>query len=264
MNSPAVRYHIRFATLDDTAAVIGLRHHAERWLQDAGIEQWTVRSTGERVIRAAIEAGTTFVITTGAGDIVGSLALDVADMDFWTAPEAAEPALYLYKFMIQSDRRGRGLGDVLLDWCCARAEALGGKVLRLDCWRTNTGLHRYYERRGFSPVDVRSAPGRQSGALFQRDVKVRTASDDGALVLIDDTLPFVVPDQRQRFDRYDETGEAQIWQNASDLVAGLRNQPVPSPDWIAAYDQVSRLLARRADEVRQAGGMYYRVLDGNG
>lgn len=262
MATPPVEYHIRFATSADTDAIIGLRHHAESWLKNVGIEQWTVRSTGERNIRDAVRAGTTYVITTGAGDIVASLALDAADLDFWNPAEAAEPALYLYKFMIRSDRRGRGLGDVLLDWCCGRAELVGARWLRLDCWRSNTRLHEYYQRRGFEPVDVRTAPGRQSGALFQRDVTTRTAVDDLGTKLVDHTLPFAIPARPESFDRYDPNGEARIWQEASDAVMGLTRRPLPDPAWAAALEHAARELERRGREVRQAAGMYYRPLVG--
>lgn len=181
-------YRIRHVTPDDTDDVIGLRVHAETWLRQAGIEQWTVRATGERNIRHSIEAGTAYVVTTEPGDIVGSLTLDVADPAFWTPAEMAQPALYLYKLMILTGWRGTGLGDLLLDWCCARAESAGARHLRLDCWRTNAGLHRYYRDRGFRWVDVRYAPGRQSGALFERAVEVRTAANDGAARLTDATM----------------------------------------------------------------------------
>jgi len=180
-------YHIRHATSDDTNDVIGLRVHAETWLRQAGIEQWTVRATGERNIRHSIESDTAYVITTVTGEVVGSLTLDAADPAFWTPSEVADPALYLYKFMILTRWRGTGLGDVLLDWCCARAEMSGALYLRLDCWRTNAGLHRYYRDRGFRWVDMRYAPGRQSGALFERAAGVRTAAPDGMPRLIDAT-----------------------------------------------------------------------------
>lgn len=262
MIDPIPQYRIRYATNQDVSAVIGLRAHAEMWLHAAGIDQWTVRSTGERNIRDSIAAGTTYVVTTGAGDVIGSLAMDAADLDFWTPAEAAQPAMYLYKFMIGSDRRGSGLGEVLLDWCCARAELLGARWLRLDCWRTNAALHRYYLRRGFRHVATRQAPGRQSGALFERPVDTRTAANPPKVNLIDETVPLFERPKPVGTDRYDPIGEAAIWQEASNVVEGMRHQPLPSPDWSAALDQAARTLDCRARAIRQAQGMYYRVIDG--
>lgn len=254
-----IDYHIRYARPADVEHVIRLRAHAENWLRTAGIEQWTVSATGERNIREAIQAGTTYVVTTGAGDIVASLTLGTADLDFWTPAEAAQPALYLYKFMIRSDRRGGGLGDALLDWCCDRADMVGALWLRCDCWRSNTKLHDFYLRRGFRQVDVREAPGRKSGALFERPAETRLAPAQDRFRLIDDTM---APQLLPGVDRYDPTGEAAVWQEAANLVDQMRHQPMPSPEWSAALEHVSRTLEVRGREIRQAQGMYYRPLDG--
>ncbi|MEU1986124.1 hypothetical protein [Nocardia sp. NPDC019395] len=63
-------------------------------------------------------------------------------------------------------------------------------------------------------------------------------------------------------DRYDPTGEAAIWQKASSLVSELRT-PELSDDWNAAIEQAARVLENEARGIRQAGGMYYRVISGN-
>ena len=171
----AQTYRIRPAEPADLDDVIELRRYAEEWLAAAGIEQWTSSSTGDRVIREHFEDGRTYVVDDQDGHVVASLALGSGDPDFWTPEELADPAMYLYKLIIGPAARGTGLGDVLLDWACYKAEMYRCLWLRLDCHRTNTGLHRYYLERGFHQVDVRSAPGRQSGALFERFTETRKA-----------------------------------------------------------------------------------------
>jgi GNAT superfamily N-acetyltransferase len=180
-------YEIRAAGTDDMDAVLGLRRHAEEWLKSAGIQQWTASAYGVRVIRSWIDAGSTFVVAGPGGEVIGSLALDAGDPDFWTEDELRAPALYLYKFIIRSDHRGTGLGDVLLDWAGYRTELSGGLWLRLDCWRDNVGLHNYYLRRGFQHLTTRTHPVRRSGALFERPAELRLARDASAR-LIDRTL----------------------------------------------------------------------------
>ncbi len=101
--------------------------------------------------------------------------------------ERSQPALHLYKFIIRSDHRGTGLGDVLLDWACHRAELAGSLWLRLDCWRDNIRLHDYYLRRGFRYLETRTHPVRMSGAMFERPANVRLATD-AHVRLIDRTL----------------------------------------------------------------------------
>jgi len=180
-------YHVRVAVEDDVEAVLALRRHAEDWLKAAGIEQWTKSAYGARVIEGWIGAGSTFVVSTDDGEIIGSLSLDKGDPDFWTLEELKAPALYLYKFIIRSDHRGNGLGDVLLDWSCYRTELAGDLWLRLDCWRDNAGLHKYYLDRGFQHLTTRTHPVRMSGALFERPAELRLSAGHSA-ELIDHTL----------------------------------------------------------------------------
>lgn len=169
-------YRLRWSTPADLDGVIALRRYAEGWLADAGISQWTSSEKGDRQIRQHFENSRSFVVEDETGAIVASFALGTGDPDFWTPDELRAPASYLYKFIVGPTARGTGLGDVLLDWACYQTELAGGLYLRLDCHRTNTGLHEYYLRRGFYPVDNRFAEGRDSGALFERIAETRLAS----------------------------------------------------------------------------------------
>jgi GNAT superfamily N-acetyltransferase len=171
----AATYRIRPAEPTDLDAVIALRRYAEQWLAAAGVEQWTSSAKGDRAIRDHFNDGRTYVVVDQAAAVVASLALGQGDPDFWTPAELDAPAMYLYKFITGPTVRGTGLGDVLLDWASYKAEMYRCLWLRLDCHRTNTGLHRYYQARGFQLLDVRSAPDRDSGALFERAAEVRLA-----------------------------------------------------------------------------------------
>jgi hypothetical protein len=59
----------------------------------------------------------------------------------------------------------------MLDWAAARARETGKSWLRLDAWKTNLALHRYYRSQGFALLRVVDLPHRQSGALFQRSTR---------------------------------------------------------------------------------------------
>jgi GNAT superfamily N-acetyltransferase len=169
-------YRIRYSSPEDLDAVIALRRYAEDWLAAAGISQWTSSATGDRIIREHFENSRSFVVEDETDTVAAAFALGTGDADFWTPQELAQPASYLYKFIVGASARGTGLADVLLDWACYQAELIGGLYLRLDCHRTNTGLHEYYRRRGFYDVDNRPAVGRDSGALFERIAETRLAS----------------------------------------------------------------------------------------
>ncbi len=186
-------YTVRRATSADAQDIIDLRLHSEQWLRQAGIEQWTITQRGVDAIQAAIDAGTSFVIQH-EGATVAHVSLAGPDLDFWEKRELEEPALYLYKLMVHSSHRGKGLGDAILDWACRRAEQVGAVWLRIDVWRSNTRLHTYYRRRGFKHVRTAYAPGRNSGALFQRPTSLRLAA--GGLNL-HDTPDTQVPDTQE-------------------------------------------------------------------
>lgn len=180
-------YMVRPATEADAETVLRLRRYAETWLRAAGIDQWTSPAKGDAAIRRQLIAGTSFIVSDETGTAVGSLCLDGPDRDFWTEQEARQPASYLYKFMLGPEARGTGLGDALLNWACERGARQGDRWLRLDCWRSNTALHDYYLRRGFRHVDTRTAPGRQSGALFERPTDVILPVRNG-VELVDETV----------------------------------------------------------------------------
>ncbi|MFG1755914.1 GNAT family N-acetyltransferase [Streptosporangium sandarakinum] len=167
---------VREATAEDVDAVVALRIESERWLHAAGIRQWTDRERGIRIIRDRIAVGGMYLVIDEDGTAIASLTLSGPDPDFWDSRDEPDSALYLYKLMITERYRGTGLGDELLDWACEQAEARGKRWLRLDCWRDNQGLQRYYLRRGFEHVRTMVVEGRDSGALFQRPATIRTAT----------------------------------------------------------------------------------------
>lgn len=261
----SITYRIRHASASDLAACLELRVRAEEALAKAGVEQWHDRELGREVITRWIDQGAMHVVTTLAGDVVACFALAGADTAFWTPAEAVQPALYLYKFIVRADRRGAGLGDALLQWCAQRAVDVGARWLRLDCWRTNIKLHDYWRSRGFRLVDVRDHPTRNSGALFELDARARAAAAElgGAVQLVDDTTPRLTADARMRTtgDRYDPTGEAVVWGEAADVVTALKRAWSPDDERaLGALEQAARKLENRARAVRQAAGMYYRVI----
>ena len=165
----------RLATTQDTDAIISLRLESEEWLHAAGVDQWHDTQRGIGNIRDGIASGTTWVVDDPEDGVAGTLTLNGADPDFWK-PDEGNGALFLYKFMIHKRWRGTGLGDEILDWACARVEEVGRWWLRLDCWRSNTALQRYYMHRGFDHVRTVVVDGRGSGALFERAAHIRTAA----------------------------------------------------------------------------------------
>lgn len=114
----------------------------------------------------------------GAGpeDVGSSATIDYyADPDFWGSDDDPDDAVYVHKMAVDRGYAGRGLGGQLLDLAGALAEDAGRSWVRLDAWRTNPRLQRYYQEQGFTRLRVVDLAHRQSGALFQRPAHVRAS-----------------------------------------------------------------------------------------
>ncbi|MFC5833265.1 GNAT family N-acetyltransferase [Nonomuraea insulae] len=159
----------RLAVESDTDRVIELRAESERWLDKRGIQQWTAKwdDIGREKIRRNIANRETWVFEHG-DETIATVTLNTRpDLDFWDS-DVDGPALYLYKLLLARDRAGEGLGADIVNWSVDQAAQRGLPWLRLDVWKTNHGLQRYYLEQGFEHVRTVEVPGRDSGACFQR------------------------------------------------------------------------------------------------
>jgi len=149
----------------DVQLVAAMWTRAAAWLGARGLDQWQypVRVCA---IRESAQAGTCWLAERD-GQPVGTITLNtVADQRFWWPEDDPASALYVHRMVAES--RGTGLGTILLEWAAGQAREQGRAWLRLDAWRTNLALHRYYLDRGFQFVRLVAVPGACSGACFQR------------------------------------------------------------------------------------------------
>ncbi|MFE6630296.1 MULTISPECIES: GNAT family N-acetyltransferase [Streptomyces] len=158
---------IRPAVATDLRTVIELWEHAASWLNERGIDQWQYPPREER-IKANIEAGECWIVEADGAPVATITVDEHADSDFWTPSEADDPALYVHRMVVRRDVAGQDLGSAMLDWAGREALRQGKQLLRLDAWRSNDELQRYYSDRGFVHVRTVEAADRSSGALFQR------------------------------------------------------------------------------------------------
>ncbi|WP_369077097.1 GNAT family N-acetyltransferase [Paractinoplanes maris] len=166
---------LRKATLKDFEALVGLREEARQWLIHKGTDQWQPKTTGrlslDQVrsgIARSIAQGTCYVALDGE-DLVGTITVDkFADPEFWTDDDNPNDALYAHRMIVGRHFAGKGIGAQMLDYASKLAPAAGKRWLRLDAWRTNDALHRYYTGVGFDHVRTVNLHHRGSGALFQR------------------------------------------------------------------------------------------------
>ncbi len=134
----------------DAAAIVALRDALARWQQSVGIDQWQPGEIDSATVRDQIAAGQWWVLRDD-GALNATVRVLDDDPDIWDdlVSVGAGDALYVHGLMVRRLHRGRGLGDVLLEWAEARARENGRAYLRLDTAATNGFLRGYYRDRGF-------------------------------------------------------------------------------------------------------------------
>ncbi|MBM9505299.1 GNAT family N-acetyltransferase [Actinacidiphila acididurans] len=158
---------IRPAQPGELRVVEDLLREASAWLASRGIDQWQFPPHRDRITQA-LRRGEVFLATTDGLPMATLQLDDHADPEFWTTEDKPGDALYVHRMAVSRKFAGSGVGGTLLNWALERAATAGKPWLRLDAWKDNHGLHRYYESQGFTLVRVIDLPHRGSGALFQR------------------------------------------------------------------------------------------------
>lgn len=158
---------MRPAKSAELATVETLLTEASQWLAQRAIDQWQFPPHRDRITHA-IEHGECFLAESDGAVIATITVDDHPDPEFWTPDDQPDDALYVHRMAVTRAAAGEGMGAIMLDWAAKRAADAGKGWLRLDAWRTNEGLHRYYLAQGFTLVRIVSLAHRGSGALFQR------------------------------------------------------------------------------------------------
>lgn len=165
---------IRLRTDEHRQLIHELRTQAEKWLRDRGLDQFQPDGPSQawrahEIINEVFDRGEFVGLELEDGRLVAVGATKEADPDFWTAEERAEPQVYVARFLVAE--HGHGYGEQLLARIADQAAARGTPVMRLDCWRTSTGLQDYYRRLGFRHLRTVVVEDRGSGALFELDLR---------------------------------------------------------------------------------------------
>jgi GNAT superfamily N-acetyltransferase len=165
-----VKLAIRRAEPADLDAIKALQAESVAWLASKGEDQWQPghpRAPQDRPwshLEASITSGTCWVAEHN-GKVVATITVDdYADPDFWQ-PEEADEALYVHRMIVSRSHAGHDVGATLLTWADHLAQAANRPLLRLDAWRTNQALRRYYESQGFTHLRTIALPHRSSGAF---------------------------------------------------------------------------------------------------
>jgi len=156
---------IRPANPADVSAVLATLTEAGRWEESQGFPNpWPVPFPLER-IRPSLERGELFVAEGGTRSPIGTVTLQWEDVPFWGVrpPDSG----YVHRLAVRRTYAGRGYGGAILAWAAETSRARGRTYLRLDCLRSATRLHRFYESFGFHRVGDVTVGGLDC-TLFER------------------------------------------------------------------------------------------------
>lgn len=158
---------IRPAGMDELGLVEALLKGASDWLASRGIDQWQYSPDQDAIMRASGRRECFLAFREGLA--VATIQVDdYADPEFWQAADRPDAAMYVHRMAVSRSAAGQNVGSELLNWATEHTAEAGKKILRLDAWKDNAGLHAYYLSQGFELVRIVDLPHRQSGALFQR------------------------------------------------------------------------------------------------
>lgn len=187
----AAGVRVKQAQEPDIAEIMAILEARRAWLRDTkDSDQWDRVAEWRYLLRYLIRHGNVWVLVTDDANewIVGTVSVSTEpDIDFWTEAERKQPALYLSKLATDVGRKGQELGAVLLHWALEHAADRGLGMVRLDTWKTSTGLQRYYTDRDWRYVRTPALAHRQSGALFERAASISWEPNE--VIAHDDQAP---------------------------------------------------------------------------
>lgn len=163
---PVAGLVVRAARPGELEQVEALWLEASRWLAGRGLDQWQYPPRRWRM-EEAIEAGDCYLALRDGRPVATLTVHERADPEWWRHDDPRS-ALYVHDLAVSRAVAGQALGARLLDWAGALAARRGKRWLRLEAWKTNRLLHRYYLDQGFELLRIVDLPHRNSGALFQR------------------------------------------------------------------------------------------------
>ena len=173
---------LEFATPADLNAILGLIEEASRWLKVRGQDQWAVpwpnRVERDARVLKGLANRKTVIVRQGDTAVATVTIANWHNPKVWVnescTADLSERAVYLHRLITARKYAGHGLGESLINWAEKRARAkYRAQWTRIDVWKTNTDLHRYYEKLGFESCGECPDPSYPSGALFQRSINPR-------------------------------------------------------------------------------------------
>lgn len=138
---------VRPAHEGEAALVASVLQEAAEWLRQRGDPLWSASELEPSVISSDVGAGH-YLLAFAAQQVVGAARLTLDDPLCWPEGVAGEAA-YLHRLAVRRAHAGGTVSRAIINFCCARARALGCSSLRLDCDAGRRRLRSLYEGVGF-------------------------------------------------------------------------------------------------------------------
>jgi GNAT superfamily N-acetyltransferase len=178
---------VRLAEKDDLPVILGFIAEAAAWLADRGTDQWSTPWPDEPQrddrVRRGIRDRCTWMVEDDGRPVATISCRPRGNPNLWTKAEGAEPAVYVSRLIVCRDYGGQAIGNELFDWAGKwAATQYGARWVRIDVWTTNTMLHEYYVKRGFTFIRECDYVDYPSAMLFQKSTAGITDTDVPRLV----------------------------------------------------------------------------------
>ena len=167
-NEPGEFTAVRAAS-GDYGAVMTILREAADWLSARGIQQWYhwYMEVGEQILRERLEHHEVYIFRCD-NSTVGTLTIQWTDPEVWGERGMDGTAGYIHGMAIVRSAGGMRVGERMLEWAIGTIVARGRRLARLDAMASNAPLCRYYEQRGFRPLETALLPGNFTTRLFER------------------------------------------------------------------------------------------------
>jgi ribosomal protein S18 acetylase RimI-like enzyme len=174
LGTDAGRLTVVRAAITDYDAVMGILREAADWLSARGIQQWYhwYMDAGERILRERLEHHEVYLFQRDNSPI-GTLTIPWADPEVWGERGLDGQAGYVHGMAVARSAGGMRVGERMLEWAVGTIAARGLPLARLDAMASNAPLYRYYEQRGFRPLETALLPGNFTTRLFERELQRR-------------------------------------------------------------------------------------------
>jgi ribosomal protein S18 acetylase RimI-like enzyme len=171
LDTDAGRLTVVPAAIADYDVVLASLREAADWLSARGIQQWDhwYMDAAEQILRERLEHHEVYLVQGDNGRI-GTLTIQWSDPDVWGERGIDGLAGYVHGMAVARSAGGMRVGERILEWAVGTIGAHGRRFARLDAMASNARLCRYYEQRGFRPLETALLPGNFMTRLFEREL----------------------------------------------------------------------------------------------